>query len=185
MRSRRRYLDVRERLERASQAVQRFFHHVHKLLQPEIPLSVSLVYAFALAEAAHRFALYIGVVKRFNVNATIAWEAILRTRIGRDDLPRLFGAVLGVPLPHASITLWNGIASVRNRVAHGKSVDTAQQRTALLETIRYAEEFNAYVNAAGAGEPFGGKFRGRLGGRRRRLNEETSRLVLKGLGFSA
>ena len=55
-------------------------------------------------------------------------------------------------------------------------------REALVDVIEYAETLNAELKASAGFEPFG-DLRG-FKGRAKSLDDATSRLVLKGLGFT-
>jgi len=57
---------VRNQFAAASREVKAFFDPIPELIANKYPLEVSLAYAFARLEQAHRTTLYGGVVKREN-----------------------------------------------------------------------------------------------------------------------
>lgn len=167
------------RFEALPAAVKAYFDEYPPLLE-NYSWNVSWGYLFSRLEAAHRLALYIGVVKRHRVNADKAWDAIDAWYMTREDFDRIFKAIFGVEVPPALVATRKQAEKVRDLNFHGKDVDDPSQLNGQRAALEYAEGFHTLVEAAGGPSPFG-ELRGFAPGEK--LSEATSYLVLKGLGF--
>jgi len=169
---------VRNRLRGSTESVRNYFDPTLELIE-HYPWEVSLSFMFAKIERAHVMSLYCGVVKMHKVDATLAQTAVDRFENDRKTFRTLFEAVFDRKLPHELIQKIEIAQKVRNRVLHGKPVEGAAYRRAVMAIIEYAEGFNDICTEAGGFTPFG-----RLQGYKGRgvsLDKSTSRWVLKGI----
>ena len=111
----------------------------------------------------------------------MANKAISAQHLTRDGFLKLYKTVFGVPLSSATLQLIKTAEKVRDKVIYGKDVADPEMRKAHVDVIAYSEALNAELRIKARFEPFG-DLRG-FKGAAKSLTDETSRWLLKGLGF--
>lgn len=176
------YRAVLNRYNSSTAGVKLYFNQLPGLLTHRFPLEVCLAYLFLRLEKGQNMALYCGVVKLHQSSTGVAYRAISAQHLTRDGFLTLFQTVFGSPLSESSIKLIKTAEKVRDKVIHGKDVADPEMRGALVDVIAYAEAVNAEVRSKGGFEPFG-SLQG-FKGAGKSLGDQTSRWLLKGLGFA-
>lgn len=168
--------------------VQEYFEHVPKLLE-EFPMNVCLSYAFSLMEMGSIMALYAGAVKVHNVDTELARKAVEKEHISSEDWPRMYKAIFNVDPPRAAGKDLSEARDTRNLILHGRAKVLSQTevnrrvRQAIACVLHCAEEINDQLEDRFQLKPFG-----TLAGFASpypRLEKETSKLVLRGMGFKS
>ncbi len=175
------YKAIIKRHADASLEVRKYFTHVPDLVS-KYTYDVCLAYMFIHVERAQNITLYCGVRKLHAAEANIADAVIQRQHLTRESFLDLFKNVFGKPLDPLIVKHLKFAEGIRDQTVHGKNVSDANLRKALVEIIDYAESFNAFVASIAGFKPFG-DLRG-FTGRGTPLEKETTRWLLKGLGFS-
>jgi len=161
-------------------AVQDYFNHLPTLLN-DYPLDVVLSYAFSQVELAHNMCMYCGVVKIHRAQTTLARSAIDAHHMTRDGFHEKFAIVFDKSIPTKISKKLRAAEDTRDKVMHGKTVTEAQKREALADLLSYAQDFNEFVADCAGFRPFG-PLQG-FKGRATPLDKNTTRWVLKGMGF--
>jgi hypothetical protein len=175
------YIGVKKRFNESTEAVRWYFDQLPILLN-DFPLEVCLAYVFLRTEKAQNRTLYCGVVKLHGAHTAIAESAINKQHLTRDGFHGLYEKVFGHKIPDATAAKIKKAEETRDRVVHGKAVNDASMREAILDVIEYVELMNEDLKKSAGFEPFG-DLRG-FKGRGRSLKKETTRWLLKGLGFT-
>lgn len=166
---------------RCSTEVKGYFPHLPKLVE-QFPLDVCLAYMFARMEQGQNLALYCGIVKVHKADATLAWQGIQSHHITRDEFRKKFRVVFSADPAKAAQKDLAVAEKVRDAVMHGKSVNDAQKRDAVAAVFWYAEEINKQLDSVAGFKPFRPSLKG-FKGRARSLDKNTTRWILKGMGF--
>ncbi|MDX9859157.1 MAG: hypothetical protein RBT76_15335 [candidate division Zixibacteria bacterium] len=145
-------------------------------------LDVCLAYMFFRTEMAQNTILYCGVVKLHRADQAVARKAIEAQYLTRQSFLELFANVFSAPLPDAIAKTIKSAEKTRDRVLHGKLVEPSEIREALHDVLDYASLMNFHLEKVAGFKPFG-DLRG-FKGRTASLEKQTSRWLLKGLGFS-
>lgn len=149
-------------------------------------LSAALAYGFHRMEVAHRRALHAGLVRIHGVSPWLARRATQEEHLSREHLHHLLREVLRAPLPDEARGHLDVASSVRDDMLHGRDVSAASLRKALAALVAYAGELDAYCRDATDGvSPFGAEAPDIDQPAERRLTTDTSRYVLRGMGFAA
>jgi hypothetical protein len=164
-----------------TQEVRDYFEHIPKLLD-EFPMDVCLAYVFARLELGQNMALYCGVVKIHKANAELARKAVGIQHMTRDLFVTLYKTVFGVDLPAAAHADLEAAEKTRDTVMHGKSATDDRIRNAISRVLEYAEAMNTQLDAQHGLKPFG-SLQG-FSGKSKKLDKQTTRFMLKGMGFS-
>jgi len=176
----------RTRLQRHFQAlpeeIKPHFEHFEGLITSDFPLEVCLAYVFYMVELAHRDTLYCGVVKLHDVHAAMTRRIIQSQHLTRDNFQMLFQSLFGQPVRQSALQRIRAAEAIRDKVMHGSEPTPAMMRTAISQVLDYARDYDDFVFSLGMFHPFG-DLRG-FHGRGERLSTATTRLVLKGIGFS-
>ena len=159
------------------------FEYFNRLLNNDYPFEVLLAYLHYRIELAHRDILYCGVVRRYRIDGQLARRAVRRERLTRDGYKARFHAIFGVQIPETIATILNDAESIRDNAVHGSEPSDSEMREGIINGLAYARKLNGFVQRIDKFRPFG-NLKGVLGGSDVRLDPATSRLVLKGLGFS-
>ena len=168
--------------------IQDYFEHLPKLLQHKFPLDVCLAYAFSRLESGRRAALYCGVVKIHSVDAQLAKSAV-SGHIEYEKFISLYGKVFKEQPPSAAKrelkTALQVAQSTRNVVLHGisKKAESDYQhrlRNAIACALHCAEAIQDQLMGKFELKPFG-DLRGFAPSQK--LDRETSRFILLGMGF--
>jgi hypothetical protein len=162
--------------------VQPHFEHFPDLIKSDFPLEVCLAYLFFRVELAYRDTLYCGVVKLHHAESSMSRRVIQNQHLTRDSFKALFESLFGQPLKPSIAAKIKSAEATRDKVMHGSEPKEAKMRQAIADVLDYAREYNDFVKALAAFPPFG-DLRG-FRGRGAALSPATTRLVLKGLGFS-
>lgn len=165
-----------------SDDVRGYFEHIPRLLD-EFPMDVCLSYVFARLELGQNMALYCGAVRIHRADGEVAKNAISTHHMTRDGFVGLYKTVFDVDLPKAAHTDLKKAEETRDRIMHGKGADDGAIRNAIAQVLEYAEEVNKQLGTKHGFKPFG-RLQGFAGGKGARLDKQTSRFVLKGMGFS-
>lgn len=142
---------------------------------------VSLSYVFSRIEAVKHMTLYCGLVKRHWTDAALTRELLNKDHMSRGRFRELFKIVFDQQIPDAIQAKLSAAERVRDKVAHGKSLEAAEARRALADAFAFAEEFSDFVQDIAGIRPFG-HLRG-FKGRGESLTKETTRWVLRGMGI--
>lgn len=167
--------------EQSSENVKGYFQHLPKLIK-EFPHEVCLAYLFLRLEQAHNRALYCGVVKLHHADGDLTDRIINNDHVTRDKFQELYQSVFGSSVPEAAKALLTTAEKIRDKVIHGKDVSAMEKREAIVDVIKYAEAFNNELKLKAGFEPFG-DLRG-FSGAAQKFGKDTTRWLLKGLGFS-
>jgi hypothetical protein len=158
------------------------FEYFLKILEFKLPLEIAVAYVFYRIELAHRDTLLFGIIKKHRTEYRLVWEIIRKEQIGRAEFLRLFKNVIGTELPKPIETKLKEAEKIRDKAIHGHAPTDPEMRNAIKLALDYSNDFNKYVKRHAKFAPFG-DLSGLAGGRDERLKPDTSRLILKGLGF--
>jgi hypothetical protein len=158
------------------------FEYFLKILDFKLPLEIAVAYVFYRIELAHRDTLHFGIIKKYRAEAGLVGEIIQKEYIERANFPRLLKNVLGIELPAAIKTKLEMAEGIRDKAMHGRRPTNAELRNAIKLALEYSHDYNKYVKRKAHFAPFG-NLRGQAGGSDERLDRDTTRVVLKGLGF--
>lgn len=173
------YKQVKLLYEGLSPTLKRYLEHYPKLVTADLPFEIVMAYLFQRLERAHRRALYGGIIKKHSANAELTNRIISRAHLTRAEFDSLYERVFGVAIPVFAQARREEAEGIRDKSMHGGEVDDPPLRKAIRDILEYFEAFNAHVLRMGGFEPCG-DMRG-ITGAAEKLNNETTRLVLKGL----
>lgn len=172
--------DVCKVLRTCPPTVQGYFPSLQKLLD-ELPWEVCVSYVFYRLELAKHMTLYCGIVKLHRTDAVLTRRLVDAHHMSRGEFKSLFETIFGAPVPATQLAILESAEKTRDRVMHGKRVAVAEMRQAVVDVLRFATDFNAHVAGVAGFKPFG-DLRG-FKGRAKPLSRQTSRWVLRGMGF--
>ena len=170
---------VRARYDALPEEIKKYLDEYPRLL--EFSWKVTVGYVFSQLERAHRTALYCGVVKRHRVDSDLAWVAIDSWDMKRKEYSQVFKSIFDKEIGEDLSKLLREAEEVRDKNMHGKTVVDADQRRCQVRVLDYLEGLHNMVRSTGVVSPFD-DLRG-FNGAGQPLERNTSRLVLKGLGF--
>lgn len=162
--------------------IQQYFEHLPDLITSQLTYDVALAYLFSKVERAHRRALYCGITKRHAANSKFTDEVVHKEHLTRHGFKTLFKTVFGQDFPNELAELIQHAEGMRDTGMHGRETCDANMRQAIHDVFKYAHEFNILCNSLANFQPFG-NLRG-FKGRGENLDKETTRWILKGMGFS-
>jgi len=165
----------------APQEIQEYFEHFPKLAE-DFPWEVALSYMFGRVELAHNMAIYCGAVKLHRTERTVTRIAVQGRHMTRDGFKKLFHTIHGEDVPAEIAKKLEDAEAVRDKVMHGKAATQEEQRRAITDVLQDAKELNDFIDEQSGFRPFN-NLRG-FKGRAKALDKETTRWVLKGMGFS-
>jgi hypothetical protein len=171
---------VRTRYQALPVEIREYLGEYPQLLE-KFSWKVTVGYVFTQLETAHRTALYCGSVKRHRVDSGLAWHAIDLWDMKRKEFSQVFKAIFDHEIGEDLTKLLREAEEVRDKNMHGKTVQDADQRRCQVRVLDYLEGFHDLVRSTGVASPFD-DLRG-FKGAAQPLEANTSRLVLKGLGF--
>jgi len=172
---------VRTRFQSLPADVQAHFEHYPTLLE-DFPWKISMAYLFSEIEAAHRTIIYCGVVKIHRVDASMANSVVDSWRMKREEYAKLFETVFGQGIPAPTAKALAEAERVRDRIMHGAAIADADHRGGQVRLFDYVDEMHTLLPTVGGVSPFK-DLRG-IKGAGQPLTKQTSRWVLKGLGFN-
>lgn len=164
-----------------SEEVREFFEHIPALVE-EYPMDVCLAYVFSRMELGQNMALYCGAVKLFRANSEVTKSAVGTHHMTREGFVKLYKTIYGVDLPETAAKDLKVAETTRDRIMHGKNATDDKIRNAIARVLEYAEEVNLQLSSKSKIKPFG-PLNG-FSGRAKKLDQKTTRYMLKGMGFS-
>ena len=164
-----------------SQSVRAHFSHLASLVE-NYPLDVALGYMFARLELGQNMALYCGVVKLHRAHTTIAQSAINSQHLTRKSFVSLYKIVFDATLPAQAVSDLRTAEKTRDAIMHGGRASEDRMRNAIAHVLDFAEAANRQLDRKHGIAPFSGYWRG-FAGRLKKLDERTTRFMLKGMGF--
>ncbi|MBU2783870.1 hypothetical protein HAP99_11925 [Acidithiobacillus caldus] len=174
------YKQVIKHFAAAPKEVQNYFPEFHELVQ-NYPFDVSISYVFSRVEAAKHMTIYCGIVKLHWTDSVLTREMVEKDHMSRGRFRDLFKTVFGKQIDERLLEKLSKAEAVRDKVAHGKEWTEAQARTALIDILDFATEFNKFVENEAGFKPFG-DLRG-FKGRKEALPKKTTEWVLRGMGI--
>jgi hypothetical protein len=169
---------VKKHIEAAPDEVKKYFEHLPKLIDV-FPWEVAIAYQFVRVERAQNRALYGGVVKLHRAHGEVAEPYLSSLYITRETFLKHYATVFGQSLPSSTVNKLKFAEKVRDKTVHGKNVDDAAFRRAVVDVIEYAALLNAHVQSIAGFKPFG-DMRG-FKGAGQPLEKSTTRWLLKGI----
>ena len=176
------YKAIIHKYDRCSNGVKWYYDQLPSLLKAGYSYEVSLAYMFLRTERAQNTALYCGSVKLHRANTEVAERTVNAQHITRDGFLLLYKNVFGKELPKPINRNLKIAERIRDKVVHGKKVTDPEMRDAHVDVLEYAEAMNAELREVAGFEPFG-KLQG-FKGRGQSLDKNTTRWLLKGIGFA-
>lgn len=164
----------------SSSEIRDYFPHIPELLE-NFPMEVCLAYVFYRLELGQNMALYTGVVRIHRVEASLARSAVSIQHLTREHFDELYQKIFSIKVPKTAKLDLEGAQKTRDRIMHGKRESDDQVRNAIARVLEYAEEINSQLDEKHKLKPFG--YLKGFAGRGRKLDKQTSRFVLKGIGF--
>ena len=172
---------IRNQYNALPKKIQDYFPYLPDLIE-SYPYIIAFSYLFYKMELAHTMALYCGLRKHKKVDIELADIAVNNTEMDREKFRKFFETVFDKKFPKRLIERVDNIQKIRNKIFHGKdNFSDAQVRREIVNIMNYAKEFNQDMKRISGFEPFG-KLRG-VPGKSKPHNKDTSRLLLKGMGF--
>ena len=160
--------------------IQDYFRHIPKLLDL-FPMDVCLAYVFSQLELGQNMAIYCGVVKLHKANAELARRAVSVHHMTRDGFLDLYKTVFDFEIPASALKDFNSAAKTRDKIMHGKTANGDEIRNAIARVLEFADEINKQLQSKCGFKPYG-PLRG-FSGRMKKLDKQTTRFMLKGMGF--
>ena len=163
--------------------VQDYFKPLREIIE-DFPLDIAISHMFSRVERAHTMTLYCGATKCHRVNKDLALKAVSGVYMTREKFGKLYKEIFGKELSPKVAGKIEDAKQVRDNILHGKPnaiVHERLERKAICDILEYAEAFNEEVNVVAEFKPFG-SLRG-FKGRAKAHSPETSRLILRGIGF--
>ena len=158
--------------------VQMYFEHLPALVK-DFPWEVAIAYQFVRVERAQNRALYGGVVKLHRAHGEVAEPYLGSLYITRESFLKHYATVFGQALPAATVSKLKFSEKVRDKTVHGKDVNEAAFRQAVVDVIDYAVLLNHQTQTIAQFKPFG-DMRG-FKGAEQPLEKTTTRWLLSGL----
>lgn len=174
------YKTVLSHLQHKNQTIQGYYEHLDRLLR-DFPVDISLSYCFSQLELAQNMAIYTGIVKIYNTDAELTSNLVNKWHITRDDFKKKIEIIYKKSLPRDIANKIEIAERVRDNVMHGKEEKDAEKRRAIMALLDYSEDFSKFILNNGGADVFG-DLRG-FKGAKEPLDKETTRWVLKGMGF--
>lgn len=141
-----------------------------------------IAFCFMKIEQAHHRTLIGGVVKRLSCNSQLATKMISQQHMTRKKFLELFNSTFGVPLASTAESHHTKAADVRDAIIHGKHTNPAQKRKAIAHCFEYMTALNNQVYDLEKFKPLK-DMRG-YKGRKKGLNNEQTKWILLGIGYS-
>lgn len=180
-----------------SNDIKDYFKELPKLLQissekeidgNKLPLEIALAYMFLKIEQGQFRILYGSVAKKYKADIDIVKNILKKMHLTREGFRKIYGNIHREQ-PNSNL---NKALTIRDQVIHGKIVGDSELREAIYDCLEYANSVNQDVYRLVGFKPFG-DMRGFVStGRKSQnqknndvnyLNKETTRFLLKGLGF--
>lgn len=176
------YKAIIHRYKKCSEDVQKYFEYLPGLVN-DYPLEISIGYLFHRVESMHRMTLYIGVVKLHRANAGLAWPTIQKQELFREDFKIFSETIFKKKIPNNITKKIKEAEEIRDMVMHGiwEGRRPSRQREAIADILEYSEKINIFINSLAKFRPFG-DLRG-VKGATKAVPKETTRWILKGMGF--
>jgi hypothetical protein len=175
------YRSLLKRFEQCPDGLKNWFSSLPSLLE-SFPYDISIAYLFLRVEQVQNLALYCGLVKLHQADTGLARKAVETQHLTRDGFLALYASVFGKPFSNETRGKIVAAEKVRDRVVHGKTVEDSELRKAIADVLDYAEALNTDVKEIAGFGPFE-ELRG-FKGRAESLGPQTTRWLVKGLGFS-
>jgi hypothetical protein len=168
-----------------SAEVRGFFSELPCLIDSAASLDTILAYAYFRLEQGQHLALLYGARKLHKTDAELTKRALDSEHITRESYRTFFGNIYGFPLDADTIDCLAKADGIRDRLMHGKTVTDGEKREAISRALCYAERVNHLIDVSHRVglRPYNHDNRGVVGALGA-LDKNTSRWVLKGIGFS-
>lgn len=163
--------------------VRAFFDEFRALVESNFSMQVVLAYVFLRLEQGQHMALYCGARKLHKTDGALTWRALDAQHMIREGFHKYFEIIYGAALPQEVRDIITPAERIRDRLMHGKELDSAELREAISRTLQYTDHINRFLDGRNVGfRPFCGDLRGFVG-RLDSMDMATSRWILKGMGF--
>jgi len=124
-------------------------------LAAEFPWEISLSYLFAQIELAQNKAVHGIIVRKHRVDTRLARRTIDDFHMTRKGFRDLYQKISGKKLSKQAVDFALEAESIRDKILHGKPVNDAEKRKAVIAALNYANALNEQVNADAGFRPCG------------------------------
>lgn len=174
------YIGVLKEFNKLPEDIKKYFSDAPSLIE-NYSFEVVIAYLYLKIEQAQNRILYGGVVKRHKADKDVASKIINSHHLTRDGFKLLYKNIFKEELSKEIIKQLEFAEKIRDQTIHGKKVSDKDLRQAIIDCFKYAELINNEVYNSAEFKPLG-DMRG-FKGRADVLSKETTRWLLKGLGF--
>jgi hypothetical protein len=143
---------------------------------------IALAYCFQKIESGHRRALYAGLLRKYRFDPDKTWEMIDGHEIFLPDFVKFYAQATLKPLKENTFDSLKSAQKIRNKVTHGQAVGDVAIWQAVLDCLKYADDFNIQ-NQKKSGFDVFGRLQGVTSSSSKSVSAEITELALKGLGF--
>jgi len=161
--------------------VRSYFSDLPKLLS-NFSSSTALIYVFAMIEKAMNMTLYCGIIKLHSTESNLTRNAIEKYHVTRDNYKKKFELLFGIEIDLTALTNLENSEKVRDKIMLGNPSNDQERFKAIKEALEFSVLFNDQVYNKAGFRPFG-SLQG-FKGAKKPLKVDTTRLILKGLGFN-
>ena len=175
------YIGLISRYKTYSEKIQDYFYHLPSLV--EISYDPAIAYMFSQVEIAHRLTLYAGLLRRYRLDSGKTRQHVNDMHLTREYFEELFEKIFGKgKIDKGASRELQEAQKIRNKIMHGQNYTYTEKeaRKTICHILEYAKKFNNNVKTVDGFEPFG-SLRGVVRGGRH--DEETTYLIIRGLGF--
>jgi hypothetical protein len=143
---------------------------------------IALAYCFQKIESGHRRALYAGLLRKYRFDPDKTWETIDGHAIVLPDFIKFYDQATVKPLKANTFDSLKSAQKIRNKVTHGQVVGDTASWQAVLDCLKYADDFNIQ-NQKKSGFDVFGRLQGVTSSSSKSVSAEITELALQGLGF--
>ncbi len=165
--------------------IRQYFDEFLDLVDSEFSFDIILAYVFFKLEQGQRQALFCGARKLYKTDSELTWTALDNQHITRETYQRFFQSIFGFEIPKPILEIIESAEETRDRLMHGRDVDEPSKREAISRVLHYCAEINKLIGKDKklGFKPYKRDLRG-FTGALPSLDRDTTRLILKGMGFS-
>lgn len=178
------YKDVLNKYKSLDEDLKWYFQELPSLINKGFQYEICIAYLFMQLETARLMTLYCGIKRKYKTDTEVTWKILDANEINWKNFKEFFFNIYHKKYDTNLHKRLEFAIRIRNILIHGGSAKEQDKIKCILNIFDFCINYNNYIYKIAGFKPIG-RLTGVFGASIYNLDGEVSRMVMRGLNFSA